>query len=982
MGWTSSTAPVVSVGSFNPPVRIANTAVPQPTGFLSDPLSGSVDNDVVANWTSLDGTYWLHHLSGVDYIGPKFVSGGGISNSDAASLTSVIYAENDDMTRTPRTAEYDVRARVYRFGTRGLVHICGRFLPSQAGGSSYQAVYSAPAGEWKLMRIGGTGSPVTIGTYVAAIPLSGFVDVELRCRNDRKSLYVDGIERVFSTTDNVLAQPGTVAVIFEDCRASDGLTVTSIFAQDLDPTARRTHYVTHFDAIPIVSSSPIVAATNGNWNSSSTWQGGSVPTSTDNVFIPAGKIVTVVTTGALARAVQVEGILTFDPTATTSMTCRTIYVDYTGALITGTEANPVQSGVTCTITIEDASIDTTNDPAQYGHGFVIAGKWRSCGATKTPFVRCSTELTASQTSITLSTSPSGWNNGDALVFPDSRHLDPSTETLTNYTHNFDEKTIDSISGTALTLGTGLTFAHPGASNAAGTLTFTPHVLNMTRNVVVQSANHAGTRAHAIAVARADINLRYTSGKDMGRTTQSDHNNTVFGSDGVATSVGTNQIGRYPLIHFHHVSGDKTGTRSWQYEMVGCVVDNTLSGNTHTRKWGITVHDSHWGLIRDNITYNTAGFGIGTEDGNESGNLFEGNFMCRVRGRGFRVSDDVDSTVGVGREGAGLWQHGPNNYTRNNVVSGVWAPVVYSYGYIYAQYILQNIRIPESRGKSTIRNKDVVIMFSNHMPIPEFQNNEAYGAMQSFGTVWHLGTVAGQNVNLNQQWTIFKDCKAWNFWDMTFFQYELVRLRLDNWTVIGKKSLLQAGNGAQGIVGNDYLSREFVIQNCTFENLRHAWYVSEACEASEIRDCIVRCQNVSITETLWTSSAQALNCIARDFTIRNVLHDVTNVPSPGPCCKHVYSAAPVRNLILVDSLKIYNFNQVPDDDYEIFFTQQASTFVVPQTIIDGPNTSLKGSPDAGLTNQQNWDTYGIAIGGKIASCTTTNSTITDGYACAI
>jgi hypothetical protein len=43
--------------------------------------------------------------------------------------------------------------------------------------------------------------------------------------------------------------------------------------------------------------------------------------------------------------------------------------------------------------------------------------------------------------------------------------------------------------------------------------------------------------------------------------------------------------------------------------------------------------------------------------------------------------------------------------------------------------------------------------------------------------------------------------------------------------------------------------------------------------------------------------------------------------------------------------------------------------------------LEGAPVPGLTNQQAWSQYGLAIGGSIAPCATTRAT-TDGFACAI
>src|SRR5690606_759337 len=95
---------------------------------------------------------------------------------------------------------------------------------------------------------------------------------------------------------------------------------------------------------------------------------------------------------------------------------------------------------------------------------------------------------------------------------------------------------------------------------------------------------------------------------------------------------------------------------------------TFEGNSVTcpvdpmpYRWGITVHDSHFGLIRGNVLYNWAGSGIVLEGGNETGNVVEGNFIVRVSGNGNRGDGKP-----LGSEGTGIWLHGPNNYIRDNV----------------------------------------------------------------------------------------------------------------------------------------------------------------------------------------------------------------------------------------------------------------------------------------------------------------------------
>ena len=83
-----------------------------------------------------------------------------------------------------------------------------------------------------------------------------------------------------------------------------------------------------------------------------------------------------------------------------------------------------------------------------------------------------------------------------------------------------------------------------------------------------------------------------------------------------------------------------------------------------------MHRSHYGLIQDNVVYNTRGAGIATEDGSESFNVFDHNFSVQSPGRSAsRMSAGYGGSLpDLGVVGAGFWFRGPNNYIRNNVAA--------------------------------------------------------------------------------------------------------------------------------------------------------------------------------------------------------------------------------------------------------------------------------------------------------------------------
>ena len=201
----------------------------------------------------------------------------------------------------------------------------------------------------------------------------------------------------------------------------------------------------------------------------------------------------------------------------------------------------------------------------------------------------------------------------------------------------------------------------------GVLDFLPHVGNLTRNVIVRSESATGTRGHMIATHMADVDIRYALFKDLGRTTYQPLNTT------------TNHIGRYP-IHMHHLSGPMaTPANGYQFTLLGNAVDG---GSAETKfKWGITVHGSHYGSIKDNVVYNYNGASIATEDGSESFNVFDHNFA--LRGIGEPNNSVSEARMAMGTEGVGFWFRGPNNFVKNNVAANFQNPTdEAAYGFAY------------------------------------------------------------------------------------------------------------------------------------------------------------------------------------------------------------------------------------------------------------------------------------------------------------
>jgi hypothetical protein len=84
-----------------------------------------------------------------------------------------------------------------------------------------------------------------------------------------------------------------------------------------------------------------------------------------------------------------------------------------------------------------------------------------------------------------------------------------------------------------------------------------------------------------------------------------------------------------------------------------------------------------------------------------------------------------------------------------------------------------------------------------------------------------------------------------------------------------------------------------------------------------------------------------------------------------------------NVVQPSVVKVYGYNQVRGDDFQVFYREQAANFVVPQSdsaVLSGRAFGTIGSPQSGWTNLQNWNQYKIAVAGEVAPSTTTRAGI--------
>jgi hypothetical protein len=671
--------------------------------------------------------------------------------------------------------------------------------------------------------------------------------------------------------------------------------------------------VPYFCAAPTVS-----AARNGRWSDPATWSTNKVPGADAKVLIAAGRdVVYDVEADATLRCIELHGRLAFSTDVNTRMRIVNLTVMEQGALEVGTPDRPVAAHVRAGILIADEPFDVRIDPAQVGNGIVGLGRVTMHGAAKTPtFARLGDDARSGQTRLRLEQPASGWAVGDRLVVPDTRQL-REHERGRDFQSRDEQLEIVAIDGDAVTLNRALAYDHPGGGEAGGGRKLLPHVGNISRNVVIASERAEGTRGHMMFLERANVDLRYVEVRDMGRTEMGVLDSTTFDS-GRLLRVGTNQIGRY-AIHFHHTFGPKVTPRNgYQFTLIG----NAVVG---AAKWGVTVHNSHYGLIQDNVVYGARGAAIVTEDGTESYNVFDHNFAVRAHG-----SSDMAPRSGYGgagpdpgAEGSGFWFSGPNNYIRNNVAAN--ADV---FGFSLAGSV-GTVRIPAAKGADTRSAAESAPLNTATAPVLEFSNNEAYGALQ---------------IGLDCSWNgVLSNFVVWNATRHGIVGTPTDRLVIEGLVARGEAAALANHlENPTGVWLGNYAAKQIVVRNADIEGLRtgiaspffardHPTQGARDHGSVLIEDSRFKNYFGVVVATAYTAHASGEQPLKQAVVRGSTFEPLTGVPaspsSPPAAISMNYRMAP-GDAEPREPIVVYDFNKKPGDTFKVYYSLGAPSTVAP------------------------------------------------------
>jgi len=445
---------------------------------------------------------------------------------------------------------------------------------------------------------------------------------------------------------------------------------------------------------------------DGDWSDPKVWQPARVPKAKDRVLISRGTHVTFdVKDDAVIRLLQIVGTLKFARDRDTELNVGILKVqnseecsedgfacDFEGVndngepqaapdgsiptLDVGTKHDPIPAKHTAKIRLHFLSgFDKDDAPAiaccsarMDIHGSPLARTW----------LKLNVDVAKSDSRVTLSDPATGWRVGDEVIVTATDRASGSGSFRRGARRSkqaqTEQRTITNIDGAVLTLDKPLSYLHSGSGE------FRSEVANLSRNVVIESADPDGVRGHTVYHRFSRGSIGYARFAHLGK-------------EGV--------LGRYS-IHYHLV-GDT---------MRGSSVQGVAIVDSHNR-W-ITIHGTQYLVVRDCVGYRSVGHGYFMEDGTEVYNLLDRNLAVHAV-RGKRLPDQV--LTFDPNDGAGFWwANGLNTITRNVTTEND------EYGYRYDMQkrsnFDSNLRILQPDGSE--KSVDV-----RTIPIWRFDDNEAH-----------------------------------------------------------------------------------------------------------------------------------------------------------------------------------------------------------------------------------------------------------------
>jgi hypothetical protein len=612
-----------------------------------------------------------------------------------------------------------------------------------------------------------------------------------------------------------------------------------------------------------------------------------------------------------------------------SLVVGTVLVLPGGALEMGTPATPVTGAVT--LTIADVTVPSVDDPEQWQVGLLGFGRVTIHGSPKTPFVRLAAEPLAGSTQLTAAVAPLGWRRNDRLVVPDTRHLIANTHDRETFEGWWETPRLQVVGGTQIGLRTPLAYPHRGARNADGAVEYLPHVGNLSRTVTIRS--EGARRGHVLFGHGAEIDVQYAAFVGLGRTREA--------------PIGIDNLAARYAVHLHHLGDGPAVAGDRRFRLVGNAVDG---GNAASDlKWGLVVHNSHHGLVADNVLYNSAaGAGLVTEDGHEQGTIFERNLTVRHMTSLLNQRQAFNAQLREGLGGHGYWFAGPRNTIRENVAANATHDGFAVYG-----------------ADPALR----------HLGLTAFAGNEVYGATERGIEIWDIGDRYSVYGSPDADEVIVRDSVVWHVHSVGIAPYYVSQITIDGWIQRGDPEALGSAMDGQHL--------QTAIQCAGAAN------VMTTVRRADIQNMAFgirqrgrgRFSALLVEDTVLTNdqNVTSLPFASRPVTgrVEVTLRRLRASPLSGRPPRHVvmqWAPAVDENVLPLQTLHLEDVNGITG---QVFWQAQAPER--PLGFRDPSRVSATLHPEPTLTNGESWARYGLATAGALATCATTVPGI-EGYVC--
>ena len=219
------------------------------------------------------------------------------------------------------------------------------------------------------------------------------------------------------------------------------------------------------------------------------------------------------------------------------------------------------------------------------------------------------------------------------------------------------------------------------------------------------------------------------------------------------------------------------------------------------------------------------------------------------------------------------------------------------------------------GQSTTMN-------GNNMPLRQFENNEAYGAMQGGFTYWWISSQDPQPY-ANAVESVVKDLKLWNIYNKTVYAYPAQKITFDGLKIRGNFSSLSRCCG-NGVYFGDYSSKGIVIRNSDIQGMEDGITAPMAGFGPEPHLTI---QNSYLRN--WTNVNVPTNGSVNGCWMDNKLVVIDNTRFDAPPGRSLSSIAMTRDvasapecLSKLDEARVYAYNGNASDNFQVYHTSSS------------------------------------------------------------